>query len=284
MANFNDSAYGVFAIVRTGLAQASELKQWLSEHFVFGDQGLAKIPIHKDIRFGDTIMQLRGWLDNLCFYKLDVYIKFVKLPAEFPPVATLEGNLYDGENIAKVNFGGIKGPVKVHLQSGWMHFGFEYTLTSGDKHSGDVRVLPAGILYPQAKCGDTVKFVDTPVDAQVDVGTVRLEFQGSINRDGYYEIKLRMRSIPGPEGPGIEVMYDPPYHLKGNLCSDRKPTTTNVERPEGEPMLRGEVTLKLFEKKLCLDCSLSVGDSEPVSKTNEPLVPFECPKNDANTD
>ncbi|KAK1227586.1 hypothetical protein PQX77_009404 [Marasmius sp. AFHP31] len=270
MADLTHSAYG------TELVQASELKQWLSEHFVFGDHGLAKIPIHKDIRFDDTIIQLRGWINHMRFYKVDVFIKFVLLPAEFPPVATLEGNLYDGENIAKVNFGGIKGLVRVYLQSGWMRFGFDFTLNLGDKHSGDVRVLPAGILYPNSG--------DTPVDAEVDVGTVKLMFKGSINRDGYYEIELRMRSIPGPGDVGIEVMYDPPYHLKGNLCSDRKPTTTNVERPEGEPMLRGEVTLKLFEKKLCLDCSLRVGDSEPVSKTNEKLAHFECPKDDATTD
>ncbi|KAK1227043.1 hypothetical protein PQX77_009953 [Marasmius sp. AFHP31] len=151
MAYSTPSAYG------TELAQASELKQWLSEHFVFGVQGLAKIPIHKDIRLDDTIIQLRGWMNDLCFYKLDVFIKFVLLPAEFPPVARLKGNLYDGEITVKVNFGGIKGPVKVYLQSGWMRFGFDFTLTLGDKHSGDVRVLPAGILFPRAALGEDKK-------------------------------------------------------------------------------------------------------------------------------
>ncbi|KAJ8091521.1 hypothetical protein PM082_024441 [Marasmius tenuissimus] len=258
------------------IARASDLKQWLSEHFVFGDQGLFKIPINKEIRFGDTIIQLRGWLDNLCFYELDVCIKFVMLPAEFPPVAKLDGILYDGENIAKVDFGGIKGHIKIYLHGGWMRFGFDFTLTLGDKHSGDVRILPAGILYPQAKYGGMLHSGGRPFDAEVDVGTVKLMFKGTICVDGSYMVYLRMRSIPLPGGVSIEVMYDPPYHLKGNLYSD--PTKTRVlRRPEGQPMLRGEVSLKLFEKKMCLDCSLRVGDSEPVSTKNEPLVPFEWP-------
>ncbi|KAJ8091519.1 hypothetical protein PM082_024439 [Marasmius tenuissimus] len=151
MAYSTRSAYG------TEIAQASELKQWLSEHLVFGDQGLIKIPIKKDIRFDDTIIQLRGWLNYMGFYEMQVSIKYVLLPAEFPPVAKLDGNLHDGENIAKVNFGGIKGPIKVYLLDGWMRFGFDFTLTLGDKHSGDVRVLPAGILYPRSSLGEDKK-------------------------------------------------------------------------------------------------------------------------------
>ncbi|KAK1217438.1 hypothetical protein PQX77_019901 [Marasmius sp. AFHP31] len=151
MAYSNPSAYA------TEITQASELKQWLSEHFVFGDQGLSKIPINKEMRFDDVIIQLRGWMDNFCFYELFVFLKFVKLPAEFPPVAKLDGNLWDGENVAKVDFGGIKGPVKVCLDGGWMRFAFDFTSILGDRNSGDVRVLPAGILYPRAPPGKDQK-------------------------------------------------------------------------------------------------------------------------------
>ncbi|KAJ8091525.1 hypothetical protein PM082_024445 [Marasmius tenuissimus] len=145
-------------------------------------------------------------------------------------------------------------------------------------------VLPSvEVDVNQAKYGKIVKPRDTPVDANIDVGTVELTFKGAIGCDGSYKIDLQMRSIPLPGEVGTEVMYDPPYHLKGNFCLGPEPTPVTVKRPEpptGIPLLTGEVTLKLFEKELCIDCSLRVGDSEPVPRENEPLVPFvhfECP-------